>query len=134
LGRVWKESVVLFDQVSNILAELLDVEATEITSASYLVRDLGMESIDFLELAVALNQTFRVPVHDDTLFLRNLRLCVEQAREAGQPVLERLKDSFGFLPDERLARIPAELEAGPVIQVRDLVSYIRWQMKHTAAT
>jgi acyl carrier protein len=129
----WKEILVLFDQVREILSELLDVEVVEITPESFLVRDLGMESIDFLELAVALNQRFKVPIHDDTLFLRNLRLCVLQAREGGQAVLERLKDNFGFLSEERLEQILTALDAGPVIQVRDLVSYIRWQMKNTAA-
>jgi acyl carrier protein len=109
------------------------VETGRITPESYLVRDLGMESIDFLELAVSLNQRFKVPVHDDAIFLRNLRLCIAQAREAGQAVLERLKDNFGFLPDERLEQILAEPDAGPAIQVRDLMSYIRWQMKNTAA-
>jgi acyl carrier protein len=122
----------LFDQVREILSELLDVEAEEIAEESFLVRDLGMESIDFLELAVALNQRFKVPVHDDTLFLRNLRLEIMQAREGGQAVLERLKDSFGFLPEERLKQILDELDAGPAIKVQDLVSYIRWQMKNTA--
>ena len=123
----------MFEQVRDILAELLDVEAVEITPASYLVRDLGLESIDFLELAVALNQRFKVPVHDDTLFLRNLRLEIMQARESGQGVLERLKDRFGFLSEERLEQIVDELDAGPAIKVQDLVSYIQWQMKNNLA-
>ena len=123
----------MFEQVRDILAELLDVEAVEITPASYLVRDLGLESIDFLELAVALNQRFKVPVHDDTIFLRNLRLSVMRAQETGLDALECLKKDFGFLSDERLDQILAQLEAGPAIQVQDLVSYIQWQMKNTAA-
>jgi len=123
----------LFDQIRDILADLLDVEAEEIAPESFLVRDLGMESIDFLELAVALNQRFNVPVHDDTIFLRNLRLCIMQAQEAGQAVLEKLKNDFGFLPDKRLEQIQADLDAGPAIQVQDLVSYIQWQMKNSAA-
>ena len=123
----------MFDQIRDILADLLDVEAEEIAPESFLVRDLGMESIDFLELAVALNQRFNVPVHDDTIFLRNLRLCIMQAQEAGQAVLEKLKNDFGFLPDKRLEQIQADLDAGPAIQVQDLVSYIQWQMKNSAA-
>lgn len=123
----------MFDQVRDILADLLDVETDRMAPESYLVRDLGMESIDFLELAVALNQRFKVPVHDDTIFLRNLRLCIAQAREDGQAVLERLKEDFGFLSENRLERILAELDAGPAIQVQDLMSYIQWQMKNTAA-
>jgi acyl carrier protein len=120
----------LFDQIRDILADLLDMETGQIAPESYLVRDLGMESIDFLELAVALNQRFKVPVHDDTIFLRNLRLHIAQAREAGRAVLERLKGDFGFLSNERLEQILADLDAGPAIQVQDLMGYIRWQLKN----
>jgi acyl carrier protein len=124
------EIFVLFDQVREILAELLDLEADAITPENYLVRDLGMESIDFLELAVTLNQRFKVPVHDDTIFLRNLRLYIIQAQEAGQSVLKKLKDNFGFLSDERLKELLADVDQGPVIQVQDLISYIQWQKKN----
>lgn len=115
------------------MEELLDVPAEEITPQSYLVRDLGMESIDFLELAVALNQRFQVPVHDDTVFLRDLRLHLIQARENGRPVLEELKKHYGYLPLPRLEEIPDDLEDGPVIQVRDLISYVQWQMTNPKA-
>ena len=120
----------MFDIVQVILTELLDVHAAEITPNSYLVRDLGMESIDFLELAVALNQQFQVPVHDDTLFLRDLRVHLIQAREAGLAPVDGLRKHYAFLSRERLAAIAADLEAGPVIQVQDLIHYIQWQMKH----
>jgi len=123
----------LFEEVRDILMELLDVTADEVLPESYLVRDLGMESIDFLELAVALNQRFHVPVHDDTVFLRNLRLHMIQAREAGQSIMDGLRAHYGFLSDERLVAIPADLEGGPVIQVQDLMSYVRWQMTNTKA-
>jgi acyl carrier protein len=128
-----KEIFVLFEEVRDILMELLDVTADEIIPESYLVRDLGMESIDFLELAVALNQRFQVPVHDDTVFLRNLRLHMIQAREAGQSIMDGLRAHYGFLSDERLEAIPADLEDGPVIQVQDLMSYVRWQMTNAKA-
>ena len=113
--------------------ELLDVAAEEITPESFLVQDLGMESIDFLELAVALNQRFRVPVHDDTVFLRNLRMHMTQAHEAGQAPMEALKKHYGFLSEQRLEAMLSDLEGGPVIQVQDLMSYVQWQMKNAKA-
>lgn len=123
----------MFDDIKAILVELLDLPAEEITPERYLVRDLGMESIDFLELAVVLNQRFRVPVHDDTVFLRNFRLHVIRARESGVAVMEELRKHYGHLGLERLEQIAADLEAGPVIQVRDLMSYVRWQMTNAEA-
>lgn len=124
---------MLFEAVRDILMELLDVEAEEIAPESYLVRDLGMESIDFLELAVALNQRFCVPVHDDTVFLRNLRLHMIEAKEAGRSAPDGLRAHYGFLSEERLNAIPADLEGGPVIQVQDLLSYVQWQMTNAKA-
>ncbi len=123
----------MFEEMRDILMALLDVAAQEIAPHSYLVRDLGMESIDFLELAVAINQRFQVEVHDDTVFLRNLRLHLMQAEAAGLAPLEGLKKSYDFLSFERLEEILADLEDGPVIQVQDVMRYVQWQMNQTKA-
>ncbi len=122
-----------FEHIREILMELLDVEAGEIRENSYLVRDLGVESIDFLELAVALNDRFKIEVHDDTVFLRNLRLHVVEAYEVNGDAQSHLKRAYAYLSDERLEEILSGLEDGPVIQVRDLVEYVQWQMTGTKA-
>jgi len=123
----------MFDQIRAILMELLDLEAEAISPDSYLVRDLGAESIDFLELAVTLNDRFKIPVHDDTVFLRNLRLYLTEAQAADQPALEYLKRHYGFLSDQRLAQILDDLDGGPVIQVQDIIGYVQWLTSQTKA-
>jgi acyl carrier protein len=128
-----EDDLDLFETIRNILVELLDVDAEEIGHGHYLVRDLAMESIDFLELAVSLNERFRIDVHDDTVFLRNLRFHMAKAQERGVRILDELKEAYGFLSAERLQEILSDLEGGPVIQVRDLVSYVQWQMNATRA-
>ncbi len=120
-------------QIKEILMELLDAAPETITSDSYLVRDLGVESIDFLELAVSLNERFQIPVEDDTLFLRNLRLHLATAREKGIAAMDALKAHYAFLPRERLEEILSDLDDGPVIQVKDLLSYVQWQMNTSKA-
>ena len=124
---------MLFDAIREILMDLLDLEAEAVAPESYLVRDLDAESIDFLELAVALNERFHIPVHDDSLFLRNLRLHLAEARSGGQPLLAFLKSKYGWLSELRLAQMLADLEGGPVLQVRDLTEYVQWQMNLTQA-
>lgn len=124
---------MLFAPIREILIELLDLEADAIQPESYLVRDLGVESIDFLELAVALNERFKIPVHDDTVFLRNLRLHLAEAEVAGQPPLEFLKPLYSYLSEQRLTKIVSDLDGGPVIQVQDLLMYVQWQMTRTKA-
>lgn len=125
--------MALFETIREILMELLDVEAEEIEPKTYLVRELGVESIDFLELAVALNEHFHIEVHDDTVFLRNLRLHVSEARERGANTLDYLRGHYPFLSPERLDQMLADMDGGPVIQVRDLGSYVQWQMSSAKA-
>lgn len=124
---------VMFEQIRAILVELLDIESEAILPESYLVRELGVESIDFLELAVALNDRFKIPVHDDTVFLRNLRLHLAEAQAVDKTPLEYLKLQYGFLSDHRLEQILADLDGGPVIQVQDLIGYVQWQTSQTKA-
>ena len=118
----------LFDEIRELLVALLDVEAGEILPESYLVRDLGLESIDFLELAVALNTRFKIPVVDDVVFLRNLRLHVAQAKEQYLAPLAHLSEQYGFLSQARMVDMLSDIENGPVIQVQDLMGYVQWQM------
>lgn len=124
---------MLFDQVRSILMELLDIDENEIRPETYLVRDLGVESIDFLELAVALNDRFQVSVHDDTIFLRNLRLYLAEAQEAGQAPAAYLQQRYRFLTPQRLEEIVGDLDGGPVLKAEDLVRYIQWQQETTRA-
>lgn len=121
------------ETIIEILTELLDVEADEILPRSYLVRDLEVESIDFLELAVALNEAFKIEVHDDTVFLRNLRLHLSEAQQSGSDPLEHLGGNYPFLTADRLQEILADLDGGPVIQVRDLESYVQWKTNRVKA-
>ncbi len=121
------------EPIKEILAELLDVAPGSIAAHSYLVRDLDVESIDFLELAVTLNERFGVPVEDDTVFLRNLRLHLAAAQETSARPRDYLRERYPFLSPERIRQILSDLDGGPVIQVQDLASYVQWQMTASQA-
>ncbi len=125
--------MTVFEEISDILSELLDVDAEAIGPQSYLVRDLDVESIDFLELAVAMNERFGIEVHDDTVFLRNLRLHLTEASEVRVDAQEHLKHVYPHLSDARIEAILRDLEGGPVIQVRDLECYVQWQISRIRA-
>jgi acyl carrier protein len=122
------ENLTTLDTIREILVELLDVDKAQITAETYLVRDLEVESIDFLELAVALNSRFGVDVHDDTIFLRNLRIYLAEAEEAGHEPLFCLQSRFAFLSPQRIKEVLTDLDDGPVLKVKDLVSYVQWQV------
>ena len=122
-----------FDTIREMLVELLDLESDQIHPQSYLVRDLGVESIDFLELAVTLNERFRIEVHDDTVFLRNLRLHLESATATEIGAAAALEQHYPYLSQTRIREILDDLEDGPVIQVRDVEHYVAWKSNSAKA-
>ena len=120
----------VFEKIRDMLADILDLEGQEILPEMYLIRDLGAESIDLLELAVSLNAGFNVEVDDKDIFLLRLRDYVAQAEGAGMDVTHYLADRLRFLSRQRLEEIISDLEGGPTLKVKDLVSYILWQREH----
>lgn len=117
----------LEQQIKIILTELLDIEECDVNPEAYLIRDLGAESIDLLELAVAINARCGIKVSDDDIFLKHLRLYMRQAKESNAEPAVFLAGKYPFLPAGRAAEIVDDLHKGPVLKVRDLISYIEWQ-------
>ncbi len=117
----------IFEKIRDIIADLLDIEEDEITLESYLIRDLGAESIDLLELAVALNSTFNIEINDDEIFLKTLRLYLTEAKEKKEDTSSYLAVRFPFLEKKRIEEIMEDLEKGPVIKVKDIVRYVAFR-------
>jgi acyl carrier protein len=116
----------VFETVKKIVADILDIEEEKILSRTYLIRDLGAESIDLLELAVSLNAGFQIEIRDDDIFLRKLRRYLEEAKEKGLDQHAYLAGQYPFLSDARIGEILKVLKGGPVLMIADLVSYISY--------
>ncbi len=116
----------VFETVKKIVADILDIEEEKILSRTYLIRDLGAESIDLLELAVSLNAGFQIEIKDDDIFLRKLRRYLEETKEKGLDQHAYLAGQYPFLSDARIGEILKELKGGPVLTIADLVSYISY--------
>lgn len=117
----------ILSKIQEILAEILDIKDQEITPETYVIRDLDAESIDLLELAVALNSEFNIEVKDDELFLRTFRFYMTEAEEQGSDTVQYLVGKFPFLTEERVKDIISDLEGGPTLKVKDLISYVAWR-------
>lgn len=119
----------IIDTLRELITDIMDVEGETITEETYLVRELGAESIDLLELSVSINHHFHIAVKDDDIFLRNFRLFLVEAERLGKEPAPHLAARFPFLSSARIADILADLEAGPALKIKDLVSYIAFQWK-----
>jgi acyl carrier protein len=55
----------VFDRVKSIVAEQLGVEPDEVTPQSKFVEDLGADSLDVVELVMALEDEFSMEIPDE---------------------------------------------------------------------
>lgn len=56
---------MLFEQLQEIIAEELGVEQSEVVLEASLTDDLGADSLDAVELIMALEDTFGLEISDD---------------------------------------------------------------------
>ena len=56
---------MVFDKVKELIAEQLDVKADDITEASNIQDDLGADSLDVVDLVMALEDEFDVEIPED---------------------------------------------------------------------
>ena len=114
----------ILEELTKILTELLDLENRNITPETYLIQDLGAESIDLLELAVAVNSRFKINVKDDEIFLTRFRLYVTEAEQQTKDIIPYVSAKYPFITEERVEEIIKHIEKGPQLKVKDLMSYI----------
>lgn len=56
---------MVFDKVKELIAEQLDVKVDDITEASNIQDDLGADSLDVVDLVMALEDEFDVEIPED---------------------------------------------------------------------
>ena len=49
-----------FDTIANIIAETCDIPRDKITPESHAINDLGIDSLDFLDVAFAIDKAFGI--------------------------------------------------------------------------
>lgn len=56
---------MLFDKIKERISEVLGVETDDITMESSFIDDLGADSIDLVELVMALEEEFEIQIPDE---------------------------------------------------------------------
>ncbi len=109
----------IFAELKPLLAEVLGIDPERVRPESLLVRDLGAESIDLLDLSFRVEERFQIAIHADEIerdvrqhlgaapFEVNGRLTVEAIEEIRRSLPEL--DAARLVPGLRKADLPAML-------------------------
>ena len=72
-----------FEKLQSIIAEVLNVDADEITPETTFVDDLGADSLDVLQIVMGIEDTFNIKIPDDaTDKIVTVSDAVEQIKSA----------------------------------------------------
>jgi acyl carrier protein len=119
----------ILEELKKILTELLDLENGNITPETYLIQELGAESIDLLEMAVAINSCFKIKVKDEEIFLTRFRLHLTEAEQRKEEAVPYVATKYPFLTEQRVEEIVKNIGKGPQLKVKDVMSYIAFHSK-----
>ena len=117
----------ILEKVQECLAGALGVEAEEIRPESSLVRDLGAESIDFIDIIFRLEKVFDIKIPSGELFPANL-LNEEGLVREGRVTPEGLKvlrEKIPYLDLAEFEKDPRVTNLAEQFKVQMILNYIR---------
>lgn len=122
----------IFDKVRNVLVDALAVDEDEVTMQSSLVRDLGAESIDFLDIVFKLEQAFGFKISQGELFPENVAQNPEYVQN-GIVTPKGIAELKAKLPHVDLTKWEANPSIGKVAEVFTVETLVNFVHKKLAA-
>jgi acyl carrier protein len=62
-----EKNMATFDKIKEMIVDQLDVEADEVTLDANIQEDLGADSLDVVDLVMAIEDEFEVKIEDDVV-------------------------------------------------------------------
>ena len=124
----------IFQKVQQILSEALGIEKEEIRQESSLVRDLGAESIDFIDIIFRLEKAFDIKIPSGELFPGNLfndERFVKEGRVTSAGLAE-LKIRAPYLDFQAFAVDPQISQLANFFTVNMVVNYLQDKVAKSA--
>jgi acyl carrier protein len=126
----------IYGKVVSVLVEALSVDEDEITPTAALQRDLGAESIDFLDIVFRLEREFGITIPRGELFPESVFQGDPQFVREGQITDQGMVELRSRMPYADLDRFDHDrrLSAVPDLFTVDLVArYIAWKFHQGVA-
>ncbi len=117
----------IFRKIQETLAGALGADPSAVSPEASLVRDLGAESIDFIDIIFRLEKCFDIKIPSGELFPGNI-LNDEQFVKEGRVTpagLQELKAKVPYLDIESFSRDPQVSRLADFFTVRMVMNYIQ---------
>ncbi len=117
----------IFEKVSETLAGALGIDKGEIRPESSLVRDLGAESIDFIDIIFRLEKAFDIKIPSGDLFPANILnddRFVQEGRVTPAGLAE-LKAKIPYLDVDAFAKDPQVQKMSDFFTVNMVMLYLQ---------
>lgn len=124
----------IFEKVRETLSSALGSAKSDIHPTSSLVRDLGAESIDFIDILFRLEKTFEIKIPNGELFPGNIlndERFVKEGRVTASG-LEELKAKVPYLDVAAFSRDPQVSKLGDFFTVQMILSYLQDRLTRSA--
>jgi acyl carrier protein len=116
----------IYTKVSEVLAESLAVDDDEITPEATLTRDLGAESIDFLDIGFQLEQAFGFKIQPGELFPDNVTQDPEYVQDGKVTAkgLAALQERLPHADFSKLESDPRVTKVAEIFTVDAVVNFV----------
>ncbi len=117
----------MFGKIQDTLSQALGVEKEDIRPESSLVRDLGAESIDFIDIIFRLEKAFDIKIPSGDLFPGNIMTderFVSQGRVTPAGLVE-LKVKIPYMDVDAFGKDPQISKLGDYFTVLMIMNYIK---------
>lgn len=122
----------ILGKVTGVLVDALAVDDGDVQPGASLTRDLGAESIDFLDIVFRLEQAFGFKVAQGELFPDNVQQDPKFVKD-GKVTPEGLAALKARLPHADFARLEADPQVSKVPEIFTVDAVVRFVEKKLAA-
>ena len=121
----------IFDQVRNTLIDALGVDDSEVTPDASLTRDLGAESIDFLDIVFRLEKAFDIKIPRGDLFPENVLTDADFVAEGkvSDKGIDELRKRLPHADVDKFAENPNVQDIGDLFTVEMITRYIEQKIE-----
>lgn len=117
----------IFEKIREVLSSALGVDSEEIKPEASLTKDLGAESIDFIDIIFRLEKAFDIKIPSGELFPNNIfndERFVKEGRVTPEG-LEELKVRLRYMDVQAFSRDPQVSKLADYFTVQMVVNYIQ---------